>query len=39
MLKNYTDLPQATPYYGQDYENITYKLGMKTILHHKFCRN
>ena len=27
-VKNFTDLPQATPYYGQDYDNITYRLGM-----------
>ena len=37
VLKNFTDQPQATPYYGQDYDNITYKLGMSPILHFKFA--
>jgi len=39
VLKNFTDHPQATPYYGIDYDNITYSLGMWTILHYKFCIN
>jgi len=39
VLKNFTDHPQATPYYGQDYDNITYNLGMSTILDYIFCRN
>ena len=30
VLKNFTDQPEATPYYGQNYDNITYKLGDKS---------